>query len=73
MKQEDARKLSSAAQHECRQEVIRAYKCGVDRHQIAQQVGAGVYCGLCFRNRVFFGYLSRDVGFAAETTIQTTG
>jgi transposase len=39
MDQEDARKLSSAAQHERRRQVIRAYKRGVNRHRIAQQVG----------------------------------
>ena len=39
MELEDARKLSSAAQHERRRQVIRAYKRGVNRHQIAQQVG----------------------------------
>jgi transposase len=39
MEQEDARKLSSAAQHERRRQVIRAYNRGVNRHQIAQEVG----------------------------------
>ncbi|MDE3149616.1 MAG: IS630 family transposase [Acidobacteriota bacterium] len=39
MEQEDARKLSSSAQHERRRQVIRAYKRGVNRHRIAQQVG----------------------------------
>ena len=39
MEQEDARKLSSAAQHERRRQVIRAYQRGVNRHRIAQQVG----------------------------------
>jgi transposase len=39
MEQEDARKLSSSAQHERRRQVIRAYKRGVNRHQIAQSVG----------------------------------
>lgn len=39
MEKEDARKLSSAAQHERRRQVIRAYKRGVNRHQIAHEVG----------------------------------
>jgi transposase len=39
MEQEDARKLSSAAQHERRRQVIRAYRRGVNRHRIAQEVG----------------------------------
>ncbi|MGC9225608.1 MAG: helix-turn-helix domain-containing protein, partial [Terracidiphilus sp.] len=39
MEQEDARKLGSAAQHERRRQVIRAYKRGVNRHRIAQDVG----------------------------------
>jgi transposase len=39
MGQDDARKLSSGAQHERRRQVIRAYKRGVNRHQISQEVG----------------------------------
>ena len=39
MEREDARKLSSAARHERRRQVIRAYKRGVNRNQISQQVG----------------------------------
>jgi transposase len=39
MEPEDARKLSSEAQQERRRQVIRAYKRGVNRHRIAQQVG----------------------------------
>jgi transposase len=39
MEQEDGRKLSSAAQHERRRQVIGAYKRGVNRHRIAQAVG----------------------------------
>jgi transposase len=39
MEQQDARKLGSSAQHERRRQVIRAYKRGVNRHRIAQEVG----------------------------------
>jgi len=39
MEKEDARKLSPAEQHERRRQVIRAYKRGLTRAQIAAQVG----------------------------------
>ena len=39
MEREDARKLSPDAQREGRRQVVRAYKRGVNRHRIAQQVG----------------------------------
>lgn len=39
MGHEDARKLSPAAQHERRRQVIRAYKRGRNRSQIAEEVG----------------------------------
>jgi len=39
MDDQDARKLSSSAQHERRRQVIRAYKRGVNRHRIAHEVG----------------------------------
>lgn len=39
MEREDARKLSPEAQHERRRQVVRAYKRGVNRHQIAREVG----------------------------------
>lgn len=39
MEHEDARKLKSEAQQERRRQVIRAYKRGVNRHRIAEQVG----------------------------------
>jgi transposase len=39
MEREDARKLSPEAQHERRVQVIRAYKRGVNRRQIAREFG----------------------------------
>jgi transposase len=39
MEREDARKLSPEAQHERRVQVIRAYKRGVNRRQIARDFG----------------------------------
>ncbi len=39
MEKEDARSLSSAEQHERRRQVIRAYKRGRSRTQIAEEVG----------------------------------
>jgi len=39
MGHEDARKLSPAAQHERRRQVIRAHKRGRNRAQIAEEVG----------------------------------
>ena len=39
MEREDARKLSSDAQHERRRQVVRAFKRGVNRRQIACDVG----------------------------------
>jgi transposase len=36
---EDARKLSPDAQHECRRQVIRAYKHGVNRGRISREFG----------------------------------
>src|ERR1035441_9591774 len=39
MEREDARKLSSDAQHERRRQVVRAYKRGVNRRQIADEFG----------------------------------
>jgi transposase len=39
MEREDARKLSPDAQHERRRQVIRAYKRGVNRRQIARDLG----------------------------------
>ena len=39
MKNEDARKLSPAGQHERRRQVIRAHKRGRSRTQIAEEVG----------------------------------
>jgi len=39
MEHEDARKLSPAAQHERRRQVVRAFKRGRNRSQIAEEVG----------------------------------
>ena len=39
MEREDARKLSPQAQHERRRQVVRAYKRGVNRRQIARDLG----------------------------------
>ena len=39
MEREDARKLSPDAQHERRRQVVRAYKRGVNRRQIAREFG----------------------------------
>jgi transposase len=39
MDREDARKLSPDAQHERRRQVVRAYKRGVNRRQIAREFG----------------------------------
>jgi transposase len=39
MEREDARKLSPAAQHERRRQVVCAYKRGVNRRQIASDLG----------------------------------
>jgi len=39
MEREDARKLSPEAQHERRRQVVRAYKRGVNRRQIARDLG----------------------------------
>jgi transposase len=39
MEREDARKLSPQAQHELRRQVVRAYKRGVNRRQIARDLG----------------------------------
>jgi transposase len=39
MEREDARKLSTDAQHERRRQVVRAYKRGVNRRQIAREFG----------------------------------
>ena len=39
MDEDDARKLSAAAQHERRRQVIRAYKRGRTKSQIATEVG----------------------------------
>jgi len=39
MEREDARKLSPEAQHERRRQVVRAYKRGVNRRQIARDIG----------------------------------
>jgi transposase len=39
MEREDARKLSPDAQHERRRQVVRAYKRGVNRRQIARDFG----------------------------------
>ena len=39
MEREDARKLSPEAQHERRRQVVRAFKRGVNRRQIARDVG----------------------------------
>ena len=39
MERADARKLSPEAQHERRRQVVRAYKRGVNRHQIAREAG----------------------------------
>jgi transposase len=39
MVHEDARKLSPAAQHERRRQVVRAYKRGRNRARIAEEVG----------------------------------
>jgi len=39
MEREDARKLSPEAQHERRRQVVRAYKRGVNRRQIARDSG----------------------------------
>ncbi len=39
MKNDDARKLSSAEQHERRRQVIRAYKRGRNKTQIAIEIG----------------------------------
>jgi transposase len=39
MEREDARKLSPQAQHELRRQVVRAYKRGINRRQIARDLG----------------------------------
>jgi len=46
MGQDDGRKIPVEAQQERRRQVIRAWKRGVNRHQIAEQVGLG-YTAVC--------------------------
>lgn len=46
MDKEDARQLSPAEQHERRRQVIRAYKRGLNKRQIARDVGLS-YTGTC--------------------------
>jgi transposase len=46
MEREDARKLSPEAQQERRRQVVRAYKRGVNRRQIARDLGLS-YSSVC--------------------------
>jgi len=54
MEKEDGRKLSPEARHECRRQVIRAWKRGVNIAKIAEDIGLS-YFGV---DKIILGYQS---------------